>query len=121
MSLDFKHTCPIIDNKLSEIKDLVYDNIEDIVKDLVPLFEGTAKYNFVRERSDIIYDIVSDKIEELRSLNSDMRDQADYQIKELEGTIEENEETISDQVDKIEELEETIKDLEYKISELEND
>jgi|LakMenEpi03Aug12_release.lakeMendotaPanAssembly.Ray.scaffolds.fasta_scaffold1353846_2 hypothetical protein len=121
MSLVFKHTCPIIDSKLSDIRELVYNNIEDLVNSLVPLFEGNAKYNFVRERSDIIYNIVSERIEELRDLNSDMRDQADTQIKDLEDSVYENEETISDQADKIEELEETIKDLEYRINELEND
>lgn len=121
MALDFKHTCPIIDKKKEEIKDAIYSQISDLIDELVPLFEGNSKFNFVRERTGMIYDIVSDRIEELRDLNSDMRDQADTQIKDLEDSIEENEETISDQVDRIEDLEETIKDLEYRISELEND
>jgi cell fate (sporulation/competence/biofilm development) regulator YlbF (YheA/YmcA/DUF963 family) len=63
MELNFKWTCPEIDKKIKEI----YCEFDDSKENVIKIF-------------DTLYESVKDKIEELRELNSKMRDAADSQI-----------------------------------------
>ena len=96
MGLDFKWTCPEIDKKIKEI-DCEFDDSKESVSKIF----------------DSLYEMVKDKIEELRVINSEMRDKADSQIEELEK---QNQEL----AERIEELEQKNSQLEDDIEELNN-
>lgn len=98
MSLDFRHTCPEIDDCIETYK---ADN-----KELISIFVGqflpsnlidTSNWRYKDFISDLTCDfenIVLPLFEKIRSLNSEMRDQADKQIEELEEKISELQEVI---------------------------
>ena len=96
MGLDFKWTCPKIDKKIKELD----DEFEDSKQNASKIFDDLQK-------------IINNKIEELRSLNSEMREKADSQIDALEK---QNQEL----TERIEELEQKNSLLESEIEELKN-
>lgn len=91
MSLEFRNTCPEIDDCISDFK----YHTENFLKSLIPQFfpsnlldENHWKYKeFI---SDNLLDLSSEILplfEQLRKLNSEMRDSAEKQLNELQETI----------------------------------
>ena len=88
MSLDFNNTCPIIDGKIEGAKeDINYyfkDMLDDIKKQLPKDVEIEIELTDYTDR--LKNDILS-YFEDLRSLNSDMRTQAERQINDLADEV----------------------------------
>lgn len=65
--LDFNNTCPIIDESIKKLKEIIRDAIDQQMDTIV----------------DAVYDNLNSEFEKVRTTNEDMRKQADYQIEEL--------------------------------------
>lgn len=88
MGLHYKWTCPEIDSQIDDFKSYV----EEILGDCLP----NHKDSFIK---DLVQDITSEfnnLAENLRTCNSNLRDEADIQIEYLEKKVEELEEQIKD-------------------------
>lgn len=115
MSLDYPYTCPQIDRVISGIEEEIeewFEYITEYVKeddrDNIP--------NWVKRVSD---DVVA-HVEDIRKINSDMRDAADKQIKTLQEEIEDLEDDLENKGSTIEALEDRIDRLEETISDLQD-
>lgn len=97
-SLNFPHTCSKIDKAIDNCKTILYNQLYDIIKELSPLIPDNHISRLASDYSDNLYDKISDCFESVRETNEEMREQADYQIKNL--------------VEKIEELEDIVKQSE---------
>lgn len=87
MGLDFNYTCGNIDSNIKDFKSVIEDCIDDILHDACPLFSGAEKTKFIQSQVEKIYNDCENIFEELRKCNSDMRDQAELQISELEDNL----------------------------------
>jgi chromosome segregation ATPase len=112
MGFDFNWTCPQIDKKIDECKDGMENMITDILEQSSPLLPYTevSKHaaTFVKRYYESIF---GDIIEEIRSMNIDMRKEAEKQIESLEKSVETLEEEIGDLQNKILDLEKEIENL----------
>lgn len=99
MSLNFRNTYPIIDDCIETYK----VDSEELIKNLVEQFLPSNLIDINHwQYKDFISEIVCDfenivlpLFETVRTLNSDMRDQADKQISDLEEEISELQEVIT--------------------------
>lgn len=111
MSLDFRNTCPEIDDIILDYKYHTEDFLKNLISQFIPtelLDESHWKYKtFIQDSlSDLNFQILP-LFENLRKLNSEMRDSAEKQLDELQETIGELE-------CRRQELEEEIEMLKYK-------
>lgn len=97
MAFNFPYTCPDIDDNIGQFKEYIKDNLNELVAELCPLFDGTSKDNLIKHYISNIYSDLEIKFEEVRQTNSELRDEAEAQIDVL---IEE----ISELKNKIDEL-----------------
>lgn len=110
MSLDFRNTCPEIDDKISDFE----YHLENFLDSLIPQFipssllnaNGVEYKSFKQEWMDDLKNQVIPLFEDLRELNAEMRATADKQIEEL--------------YQRIDSLEWDKEELKEKILELEN-
>lgn len=100
MALDFKNTCPEIDDVIEDFKYHSERFIISLMEHFIPTdlqdsnhwrFKGFVEDKLKEHSSDIL-----PLFEKLRELNSEMRDVADKQIGDLEDRISEQEEYISE-------------------------
>lgn len=100
MSLDFRNTCPKINDCISDFKLRSEEFVAGLVESFLPydmLNMYDPKYiEFIRSQAEEISDAANEYFEELRELNSEMRDVANKQISELEDELSEKEEYISE-------------------------
>lgn len=100
MALDFKNTCPEINEYISDFKLRSEEFVTGLVERFLPydmLNTYDPKYKeFIRYQAKEISDAANEYFEKLRELNSEMRDVADNQIGKLEDELSEREEYISE-------------------------
>lgn len=96
MSLDFKDTCPEIDQQMYESKEAIKQCLDEAAFDLCPMFAeangGKDKNLWLDDALNHVWFKVDACFEELREINVKMREAADYQIEELEERVKELEE-----------------------------
>lgn len=80
MTLDFPHTCPTIDRERDSFLEAIDDFQEDISRDLHLDIDQREDLKF---QLDYLREDFKAMIETLRTLNSNMRDEADKQLDEL--------------------------------------
>lgn len=88
MGLDFGNTCPIIDEDMEKLKydiEYFFESIVDDIKDQLP--EDIDIDVDIENYSNALYKEAAIYFEELRTVNSDMRTQAEKQIYKLEEEI----------------------------------
>lgn len=90
MSFDHPYTCPDIDKKISEAKEVIRDHVNDYMMEDVPILRQLCNtpvevQQEVSVRTDTLYAALEDIFEGVRSTNQDMRSSAESQISELES------------------------------------
>ena len=111
MSLNFPYTCPDIDRSLSGIKSDIDSELVDMITECCPLLPEFKLNEFVKPYIESLYERFSESFEAVRSLNDDMRNQAEIQINALKA---DKEQLLED----IRILEEEKKDLVYDMNDL---
>lgn len=84
MELEFAHTCNIIDNFISKVKEQTLVNIGRIVDDANPLISKDNKMVIINNSFNTIFFLFEEEAEGLRTCNSEMRNAADYQLSVLD-------------------------------------
>lgn len=105
MALDYKHTCPDIDNKIGDFK----INLDWYLTYLLHELKIEVNQHLITTYVDNIYRDSEKIFEDVRKVNSGMRDEADKQIDEAEEKLREAEEEIKRLESRIDELEEELK------------
>lgn len=91
MSFDYPYTCPKIDKCIDEAEDKISDFLSDCLQEALPLL-STETHNFlVKIWTQDLYMSLEKIFEETRSSNSEMRNAAEKQIKELENLLSQTE------------------------------
>jgi hypothetical protein len=98
--LDFPNTCPRIDEAISDMESIVDQNLEELILEICPFISPSTICDILAINGKVIKDEIKKLFEVTRTLNSDMRDQAEAQI----GI-----------------LREEISDLEYEVDALSNE
>jgi len=114
MSLDFPYTCPDIDRSLSGIKSDIDSELIDMITECCPLLPEFKLNEFVKPYIESLYERFSESFEAVRSLNDDMRSQAELQINAIQA---DNEQLLED----VRILEEEKQDLVYDINKLKDE
>lgn len=87
MSLDFRNTCPEIDDKISDFEYRLENFLDSLIPQFIPTnlldVNGVEYKSFKQEWMDELKNQVVPLFEDLRKLNSEMRATADKQIEEL--------------------------------------
>jgi vacuolar-type H+-ATPase subunit I/STV1 len=126
MSKDFYYSwsCPKIDENIGKFKLGLSDHIDNLVRELNPMFYDTSPRRYIDDWVDSIFDSAEDIFENVRECNSDMREEADRVVKELieerdeykrqaelwEDEADEKDKQIQDLQEEIEELKQTLND-----------
>lgn len=113
MIFDFPYTCPNIDKSLDGLKSDIENNFIDMIKECCPILPDHTLNEFIKPYVDSLFDTISINFEDVRSLNSDMRDDAEKQI----NSIHEEKE---DLIERVQILEDRIYDLEHEIKQNED-
>lgn len=87
MSFDYAYTCPKINKAISQAKDLLAAEIEDILSEACPLLEVSTRQHAAVNYAETVYNRIEDLFESVRSTNEDMRKEADHQIGKLETAL----------------------------------
>lgn len=89
MSLDYPDTCPAIDDAIYAAEKGIYAIIEEIVIDCNPYMKHTAEVDsdFVEGHADTLYAMIEEGFEGTRKTNEKMREQASYQIENLNEEV----------------------------------
>ena len=96
MELNFKQTCPTINSHLSSLKANLEQYFTDILDEMQPNLDEACKDELVDKYLKLMYDDeISPALEELRDLNSEMRDVANIQLNEIEEEKNEAEKEIA--------------------------
>ncbi len=90
--LTAKYTCPIIDNNINDIKSDIESVVENIFESIAsPVLYSKQKslyYELIKEYSKNIYEIIFEEyIENIRSSNSNLRDECIDIISEANDEI----------------------------------
>ena len=91
MELDYPHTCPIIDDGISDAHNSIERAFEDFVSDLS--HEAEVKFpnyivnELIGRYTDALHEEIEYIFEKVRRTNSEMRDAANGQLSQLEEEI----------------------------------
>ena len=118
MGFEYKYTCPDIDEAITDLQSMIDESVNEILDEACPLLVGQAKIDFVKAHMKFINENISEQFEIVRSLNSNMRNEAENQVDTTEKRAEEAEELVQELQAKIEELESEISILEDENSTL---
>jgi arginyl-tRNA synthetase len=86
-SFNFPQTCPNIDNAIDECKRTLEDYLFDYIVELSPDTHDDKVRTLSKEWAKKMYEGISDCFEVVRETNENMRDEANYQIADLEEEI----------------------------------
>lgn len=100
MSLNFKYTCKDIDKNKNHLENIIETNIDDLIQRLNPDISKDDRNDLVLQYGNYIIQEINESLEEVRALNSDLRDEA-------EKTIEEYKKEIKDLENELEQLRES--------------
>lgn len=121
-SLNYNHTCPYVDDAISDMKHSLEINFDSVIEEAKSLFDiGDEEDNFKTfidyTKHGLASEIV-DLFEKMREIQSEMRSVAEDQLVEWK----EEYESIKDYLESdIENLKEEISNLESQIENLENE
>lgn len=115
MSLDFKNTCPDIDEAIADLLSMTEDNIDEILDECCPILQGEQRKEFLKSHLANIKENIQHQFDIVRDLNSDMRGQAEKQLDDIQVEVDALEETVSEKDSAIQELENDISDLEKQL------
>jgi len=101
----FGLTCPLIDNGIGAIDDIVDDFFSDRL--------GIEDRSIYRE----LLDLICPEIEAIRKTNMNMRETAEDLAKDLYGEIDDLKDDLKDKEKEISRLEDKIQDLQYQLGE----
>lgn len=87
MGLDYGWTCGNIDAGISESKEAITDTVKDLLEKYSEL-DGEQIEDIAESESGYLYRELESVFEGVRSTNEDMRKEADRQIDQLEGEVE---------------------------------
>lgn len=91
MSLDFRNTCPEIDDIILDYKYHTEDFLKNLISQFIPtelLDESHWKYKtFIQDSLSDLNSQILPLFEQLRKLNSEMRNSAEKQLEELQEII----------------------------------
>jgi len=118
MGLDYRHTCPEIDNDISTFITYINEHLEGMLEECCPLLSGEDKRDFIEGYSAAIYEDFQNSFESVRTCNENMRQEADNQIDSLEEAKGELEEELRVSNNIIQQLEEDNDDLEDEMEDL---
>lgn len=116
-SFDYKYTCPIIDKEIDRSKDIIREEIQELISSISPFVTGDSLYDLVSEYTEQLYKRLEPCFETTRSSNEGMRTEADNQISSLGEELDSLQE---DTNIRIQSLEDEIQSLNDRIQELEN-
>lgn len=120
MSLDHHNTCPEIDEAIKDFKGCAESVLIDMLDECCPLWNGSDRDDFVKDRVNELYQDSENIFENVRKSNSEMRKAADYQIDKLEEKIDQHENTIQELESEIESKDSEISDIENELQKLED-
>ena len=88
VNFDYPNTCPKIDSAISEAKEQMESYIEDILIDACGLLPDKTRRELAADYAKELYRRIEDAFEEVRTTNTDIRDEADRQIGRLKDELE---------------------------------
>jgi len=88
MGLDYKYTCPDIDNSINKFKDDISNYLSDMIDDCSPMLKGKQKDIFIKSYTRYIYKSLETNFEFVRLLNKDLREEANIQINNMKSELE---------------------------------
>jgi len=89
MGLYFGFTCGDIDGAINSSRDAIRSHIKGIIEQVCPMLSESTLNELTEENTNYLIDEIASEFETLRGLNSDMREQADRQIDNLEDELSE--------------------------------
>ena len=106
MRLDFEYTCPVINQGIDNVKEVLYFEIKSLLEEIngKKLIKEDLE-NISKDFKDTLYSEIEYIFEDVRKVNEEMRTAANSQLDDMEGKNE-------DLKSEIEDLERSIKDLE---------
>ena len=116
MGLDYGYTCGTIDSNIKDFKQVLEDEIDNLLGDASPLIEGEQKSSIIKDYVTGIYEQCQNIFEDVRKCNEDMRQQADRQIDDLENQKEDLESRVDELETEVDEKDTEISELEYELS-----
>lgn len=84
MPFEYPWSCPSIDREIENAKAQLQDQISDLLNDACPFMAQMTVTEKSKQYVDRFYSAVEDCFEAVRKTNSDMREEAERQIGELE-------------------------------------
>lgn len=123
---DYHWTCPEIDKNIKSFQSNLSDILDDIIKELNPLFYTTSEsVDFLKMYENSIYDSAETYFENVRDCNSTMRDEVENVIGDIieerdeykrlselwESEAEQKDREIEDLKEEIEELKQRLNDI----------
>jgi predicted nucleic acid-binding Zn-ribbon protein len=120
MSKDFYYswTCPKIDENIRKFRSELTDHIDNLVKELNPMFYDISPRRYVDDWIDSVFNSAEGIFENVRECNSDMRDEANRVVKELIEERDEYKRLAELWEDESNEKDKQIQDLQEEIEEL---
>ncbi len=101
MGFNYNHTCPDVDAKIKDAKDLIESNVQDILFELNPLSAQFCNLpvelqEWIDQTVLQIYNDLEGIFEGCRTINEDMRSFAEEQIREYEDEISDLQQQVKD-------------------------
>jgi predicted nuclease with TOPRIM domain len=128
MGLDFRYTCPEIDENKASFEEDIEVHLSNMLDECNPLLEGEQKKSFVKHYMNSIYTCLESAFEQVRQTNIDMRgkaeeqlEDAEYKIEQLNDEVSHLNEEVSSLKDEVSLLEDKVYDLETQIEEFESE
>lgn len=118
MGLDYRHTCPTIDNSIKVYKEYIVDTLKDLIGELSPYIDVDNEdvKKLINKHRDYLYGNFEDAFEDVRSANKDMRKEADTQIDSAIDNLNDANTEINDLNNQIADLETQINELDTQLS-----
>ena len=138
MGLDYQYTCPIIDEKIDEIEEIVKGVLRDTIDQFAPMTPDDFTTEYINKTWSSYSDDITYYLEEVRDSNRAIREAADDQIEQAEEDVEtletraeqaeqevtalENrvDEALSENVESINRLQNLLDEAKEKVEELES-
>lgn len=87
VAFDFPNTCPRIDKQIDAAKSVIYKFVESLLEEACPLLSSETLQRLAADNADNLYANLEDCFESVRSINEEMRREADRQISELHDEV----------------------------------
>lgn len=124
-TFNYPNTCPTIDKNISIFRNTLRNEITDIIRELCPKlaeeFEDTSNYqNLLHEYTERIYNQAEPIFENVRTCNSDMREEIEAVIVDFVDEISDSQRDLKDVEYELEKAKERVSYLEQEVENLNN-